>query len=102
MWIVVSCFQRWINRMALSFLGSANLVRPGLRANGPSNTAYPSPYGEQNARPCIHRKSQRRHIHIHMERKNEQAWKDHFYGRKKRGHSTFIELVGSASETFML
>jgi len=31
--------QRWINRPALSLLGSANLVRPGLRPNGPSNIA---------------------------------------------------------------
>ena len=32
---VVSSFQCWVNRMALSFFGSANLVRPGLRPNGP-------------------------------------------------------------------
>ena len=31
--------QRRINRMAVSFFGSANLVRPGLRPNGPSNIA---------------------------------------------------------------
>jgi len=31
--------QRWINRMALSLFGSANLVRPGLCPNGPSNIA---------------------------------------------------------------
>ena len=81
-----------------------------------SNTAYPSPWeksasrraqgwagenSEQNARPCIHRKSQRRHIHIHMERKNKRAWRDHFE-RKKRDHPTFIALVGSASEGFVL
>lgn len=37
--------RRWINRMALSPLGSANLVRSGLR-------------------PCIHRKSQQSTIHF--------------------------------------
>ena len=31
--------RRWANRMTLSLLGSANLFRPGLRLNGPSNTA---------------------------------------------------------------
>jgi len=31
--------QRWINRITLSLLGSANLVRPRLRPNGPSDTA---------------------------------------------------------------
>ena len=77
MWMVICCFERWISRMALSFLGSANLVRPGRRPNGPSNTAYPSPYGDQNARPCIQRKSQRCHIRIHMDRKNKRAWREH-------------------------
>jgi len=31
--------QRWMNRMVLSLLGSANLVRPRLRLDGPSDTA---------------------------------------------------------------
>jgi len=31
--------QRRINRMTVSFFGSANLVRPGLRPNGPSDIA---------------------------------------------------------------
>ena len=77
MWLVVSCFQRWINRMALPFFGSANLVRfrttcertfehcvaialgqPEHQAMHPSQVAatpHPHPYG----------------------RKNKQAWKEH-------------------------
>jgi hypothetical protein len=39
MWMVVALLQRWINRMAASLFGSANLMHPGLRPNASSNTA---------------------------------------------------------------
>jgi hypothetical protein len=42
--------QRWINRTAPSLLGSANLVRPGLRPNGPSNIASRHRLGDHNDR----------------------------------------------------
>ncbi len=60
--------------MALSLLGSANFIRPGLRPNGPSNKrlaiatwekgasrraqGWAGENGDRSDRPCTHRKSQ--------------------------------------------
>ena len=44
--------QQWIKRMAVSFLGSANLMHPGLRPNASSNTASPSPLGKAHGSAC--------------------------------------------------
>src|SRR6186997_2309222 len=76
--------QRWINRMALSLLGSANLVRPGLRPNGPSNIASRHRLGDHNDRamhppqvaetpPSTSVEGKKRRPISPARRKNEQA-----------------------------
>ena len=49
-WMAPFLLQHWINRTALSLLGSANLVRPRLRPDGPSNIASRHRLGDYNDR----------------------------------------------------
>ena len=58
---------RWINRMALLLFGSANLVRPGLRPNGPSDIAsrHRVPRPQQQSHASIANRSDAT-IHIHI------------------------------------
>jgi|GEM_PF-2805934 len=49
-WMAPFLLQHWINRTALSLLGSANLVRPRLRPDGPSNIASRHRLSDHNDR----------------------------------------------------
>jgi hypothetical protein len=58
--------QRGVRRSAVSLRGSANLVRSGLRRNGPSDTAsHHRPEAIAVTARCTPRKSQARHCSPH-------------------------------------
>jgi len=65
--------------MALSLLGSANLLRPGLRPNGSSHTvSRHRPEATAAKGPCTLARRRRSPQPPNGRERNERAWKEHW------------------------
>jgi hypothetical protein len=77
--------RRGLKRSALPLLGSANLVHPGLRPNGPSNTASRHrPEGDRSARALQPSQIAGKALSTLRGKTNERAWREHLDARRTR------------------